>query len=66
MTKIYDETFKKGVQSDDDLNTVIRLLNPISHKPTEKEAELVNDDIGDWSYYTILDKKVRIVLYVED
>lgn len=66
MKKIYDKTFKKGVQSDDDLNRVIRLLNPISHKPTEDESELVNDDIGDLSYYTILDKKVRIVLYVED
>jgi hypothetical protein len=66
MKKIYDETFKKGVYSDDELNEVGRLLNPISHKPTEKESELVNGDIGDFSYLTILDKKIRIVLYVED
>ena len=66
MKKIYDETFKKGVQSDDQLNEVIKLLNPISHKPTSEESEIVNGDIGDWSYFTILDKKIRIILYVED
>ncbi len=66
MKKIYDETFKKGVYSDDDLNIVGRLLNPISHKPNEEELELVNGDIGDFSYFTVLDKKIRIVLYVDE
>ena len=65
MEKIYDETFKKGVHADDDLYAVMRLLNPISHKPDIEESELVNGDVGDTSYYTILDKKIRIVLYVE-
>ena len=66
MKKIYDETFNKGVYSDDDINEVIRKLNPISHKPTEEESEIANDDIGDWSYLTVLEKRIRIVLYVED
>ena len=65
MEKIYDETLKKGVYADDDLYAVMRLLNPISHKPRIEESELVNGDVGDTSYYTILDRKIRIILYVE-
>ena len=65
MKKIYDETLKEGVYTDDDLYAVMRLLNPISHKPSTEESELVNGDVGDTSYCTILDRKIRIVLYVE-
>jgi hypothetical protein len=65
MDKIYDETFKAGVYSDDDINAIMRVLTSITHKPSESESGLVNGDTGDFSYYTIIEKKIRIVLYAE-
>ena len=66
LKKAYDETFIKGVIDEDQLNDHLKILNSISHKPTEDESDLVNGDIGDLSYSVILEKKVRIVVYVEE
>lgn len=66
LTKVYDETFKKGAHSDDAVTAVIACLNDISHKPEESESKLVNGDVGEFSYFTIYDKKFRIVLYIEE
>ena len=66
MKKIYDVTFDKGAVYDDDMNECITALNPYSHKPTKEESKLVDGDIGDFSYYTIMEKKVRIIVYIGD
>lgn len=66
MTKIFDETYKKGAITDDDMYRCMNELNPITHKPTDEDSDLVNGDVGDMSYMTIVDKKFRIVVYVED
>lgn len=66
LIKMYDETFNKGAHSDDSLDEIGRIIAGVSHKPTQNESKLVNGDIGDMSYYSILDKKIRIVLYIED
>jgi hypothetical protein len=66
MKKYYDKTFKKGVHSDDSVNEILSHLNDFSHKPTERESKKVNGDTGDLSYFSVYDKRFRIVLYVED
>ncbi len=66
LLKVYDEIFKKGVTDEDNLMLVQRLIGNVSHKPTEEESELVNGDVGAFSYSCILEKKIRIVLYIED
>lgn len=66
LKKVYDKTFSKGPHQDDSIDTAMHVLNPISHKPTEHEYDLVCGDIGDMSYYTIFDKKFRIVVYIEE
>ena len=63
MKLVYDSTFEKGLVYDDVLNEVIFKIGKISHKPTETEME---NGGGELSYYTFLDKKIRIQLYVED
>jgi len=66
MKKKFDQTFEKGAVYDDDIMQIIREINHISHKPTEEEKGIVAGDVGELSYYTILRKKIRLVLYVEE
>ncbi len=66
MNKVYDETFKKGAAYDDSLDGGMRKIATVSHKPTDEESDLVGGDVGDMSYYSVLEKKVRIVIYIED
>lgn len=66
MKKVFDRTYKKGAHSDDSVTDAERSLLPISHKPTNDESDLVNGNIGELSYYTIYDKRFRIVVYIEE
>lgn len=66
LKKIYDHTFTKGVHDEDQLYEHMRRITEISHKPTDQDSAMVNGDVGDFSYSTILEKKIRIVLYIEE
>jgi len=62
MTKLCEYTFEKGEHADDELYEHMRDLNHgILSKPKDENG---NED--DWSYNSILAKKIRIVVYVED
>ena len=66
LKKVFDQTYAKGVVNDDCVTAALYPLNHVSHKPYDTESELVNGDVGDMSYYTIYDKKFRIVVYIEE
>lgn len=66
MKKVFDQIFPKGAIDDDHVDEALRCLNHISRKPTEEDSDLVNCDVGEMSYFTIYDKKFRIVVYIED
>ncbi len=66
MKKVYDQTYKKGAQYDDDVTAALIMLNDISRKPEKKDFDLVDGDIGDLSYWTIYEKGFRIVVYIEN
>lgn len=61
MKKVYSETFERGLHDDDALYHIIRELNSVSSKPLFE-----HDETDDMSYYTLLHKKVKMILYVED
>jgi hypothetical protein len=61
MKKFTEYTFDKGEHTDDELYQHMRDLNlGILTKPKDEEG---NED--DWSYNSVLSKKIRIVIYVE-
>lgn len=66
MKKIYEETFAKGIYEDDSLNAVCNYIVAVSHKPTEEDSELAMGDIGELSYLSVLEKKIKVVLYIEE
>ena len=62
MKKFCEYTFKKGEHPDDELYQHMRDLNlGILSKPKDENG---NED--DWSYNSVLSKKISIVVYVED
>jgi hypothetical protein len=61
MIKTYEQTFKKGEHDDDQLYQIMRELTRISSKPLKE-----NGEVNEFSYSTILHKKVKMILYVED
>lgn len=60
MKILSDYTFKKGVHDDDSLYQHMRDLNHITEKPLKD-----NGDVDELSYQTVVNKKIRIVVYVE-
>ena len=61
LKKVYDEKFKAGTHSDDNVNEAMRMLYQFSEKPKDE-----NGYEDDFSYDSVFPKGFRIVLYIEE
>lgn len=72
MKKLSEFIFKKGIYQDDSIYQIMTELNAFTHKPDPTNPEDVKlfegivDECSEDSYYTVVDKKFKLVLFVED